>query len=75
MKPWTGFSPVAIERRGMQLLATQLSMNYRCFERVPIPNGPLWGCGANPNTVHLMILTDAEKLMRCVHPRLRGRSG
>ena len=28
-----------------------------------------------PNTVHLTILTDAEKLMRRVGPRLRGRSG
>ena len=29
---------------------------------------------ASPNTVHLTILTDAEKLMRRVRPRLRGRS-
>ena len=30
---------------------------------------------SSPNTVHLTILTDAEKLMRRVCPRLRGRSG
>ncbi len=29
--------------------------------------------GASPNTVHLMILTDLEKSIRRVRPRLRGR--